>query len=109
MYRSGYWKENSAKNIEKVVENKRIQLPEMNVNLFVSNALPIDFVMNPEVMMNPGMYDPLIAGWETYFRLTTNIQVLQSFVWLAVLKGLIGVCFIFGTIWFWDNKLEIID
>lgn len=79
------------------------------LSLFISNALPIDFVVNPEVMMNPTMFDPLVAGWDAYFSLTTNIQVLQSFVWLAVLKGLIGVGFIFGTIWFWDNKLEIID
>lgn len=48
---------NSAKNSEKVVENKSIQPPEINVNLFISNALdklsdkdfPVtDFYLLPE-------------------------------------------------------------
>ena len=79
------------------------------VALFITSGLPIDFIPNPDAVMNPGMYDPLVSGWESYFTLSTNVQVLQSHMLLAVIKGLLGVGFIFGTIWFWDNKLEIID
>lgn len=76
--------------------------------LLMTSDVAIDFFLQDALVLGE-VIDPLLGGWEQLFTLAVNVDVLQATLWFALLKALIAGLFAFGTLWFWKNKLEIVD
>lgn len=79
---------------------------------FVSEVSLFDFVINDQLIMNPGMIDsinPLTQGWSTLFELSANTIGFQTVAKVTLIELLMSGLLMFGTVWMWDNKLEILN
>lgn len=79
---------------------------------FVSEVSLFDFVINDQLIMNPGMMDsinPLTQGWSTLFELSANTIGFQTVAKVTLIELLMSGLLMFGTVWMWDNKLEILN
>lgn len=79
---------------------------------FVSEVSLFDFVINDQLLMNPGMIDsinPLTQGWSTIFELSANTIGFQTVAKVTLIELLMSGLLMFGTVWMWDNKLEILN
>lgn len=81
------------------------------IGLLNLNASIFEVSFSPELLESAIMsgFDPLVDGWETIMQFYVNVEGIQHMVYLALIRLCIGSLFIYGTIWFWNNKLEIID
>lgn len=79
---------------------------------FTLNQNTLDIIFQETVIINPGIlegFDPLVDGWHHLFTINTWVDGMQVMLKVAFLELIISGLFVFGTIWFWDNKLEVID
>ena len=79
---------------------------------FTLNQNTLDVIFQETVIINPGIlegFDPLVDGWHHLFTINTWVDGMQVMLKVAFLELIISGLFVFGTIWFWDNKLEVID
>lgn len=79
---------------------------------FVAEVSLFDFIINDQLIMNPGMIDsinPLTQGWSTIFELSTNAIGFQTVAKVTLIEMLMSGLLMIGTIWMWDNKLEILN
>ncbi len=74
----------------------------------MSSDMALQFIIG-EGALNGEMLDPLVNGWGQLFSTVVNVGALKATLWFSVLEGLIATSFMYGTIWFWNNKLEVID
>lgn len=87
-------------------------LTALSNQLFVQLGASGEFIFNAAIDPTPimdGTFNPLVQGWSSVVALTTNVAGLRDMALMSVLYLIVASILFFGTVWFWDHKLEIID
>lgn len=87
-------------------------LTALSNQLFVQLGSSTNFIFNATVDPTPiigGTFNPVTQGWASIITLTTNVSGLRDMALMSLLYLIVAAILFYGTIWFWDHKLEIID
>ncbi len=77
--------------------------------LVTSNAhFVLNFDVNPEVFMDPN-FDPTLNGWANWLYIESDLKGLRDTALLSAIYTTVSLMLFYGTSWFWNHKLEIID
>ncbi len=79
---------------------------------FFSNMSFADISFNELILMNPDLLsnlNPLVDGWDQIFVLVSNPSGFKILAQITLLEALFCGLMFMGTIWFWENKMEIIE
>lgn len=86
-----------------------VLLNQIMMQLGSGLATSINVSLDPNFLNNANAFNPLIQGWGAMFDVSTNLSGLRTLSMFSVLNFSVSMLFLFGTTWFWNNKLEIID
>lgn len=79
---------------------------------FLSSAPIFNLNINDAILSDPTILDsfnPMIDSWSTIFSLATNVDAMQTFAKVVLLEFLMSGLLVYGTLWVWDHKLEILN
>lgn len=79
---------------------------------FLSSAPIFNLNINDVILSDPTILDsfnPMIDSWSTIFSLATNVDAMQTFAKVILLEFLMSGLLVYGTLWVWDHKLEILN
>lgn len=79
---------------------------------FLSSAPIFNFNINDAILSDPTILDsfnPMIDSWSTIFSLATNVDAMQTVAKVVLLEFLMSGLLVYGTLWVWDHKLEILN
>ena len=69
----------------------------------------LDLNMNPGFLSGSLPQLEMNLGWEQIFTISTNLQQLQRLLLAALMTLAASGLLTLGTLWFWNNKLEIVE
>ncbi len=79
---------------------------------FLSSAPIFNLNINDAILSDPTILDsfnPMIDSWSTIFSLATNVDAMQTVAKVVLLEFLMSGLLVYGTLWVWDHKLEILN
>ncbi len=79
---------------------------------FLSSAPIFNLNINDAILLDPTILDsfnPMIDSWSTIFSLATNVDAMQTVAKVVLLEFLMSGLLVYGTLWVWDHKLEILN
>lgn len=79
---------------------------------FLSSAPIFNLNINDVILSDPTILDsfnPMIDSWSTIFSLATNVDAMQTVAKVVLLEFLMSGLLVYGTLWVWDHKLEILN
>ncbi|HZJ87046.1 MAG TPA: hypothetical protein VFC75_02380 [Erysipelothrix sp.] len=75
----------------------------------VGNIGGLDISVNPGLFIDGVPQFQLGMSWAEIFNITTNIKELQRLLLASLMTLAASGILTLGTLWFWNNKLEIIE